>query len=276
MERLLAALRGQLGPTDRIIILDGTHGPPPNSAAAVGGGAVEHVRAAGESAFHLRSLVSAMADREITVLFEEHAIPGPRFVADVRRRFAEDSDLVAFKILGRNDTSTDPWSWANFFMAFSDCLHPAREMPKAMLSTSAALRTAALRSTSPTLGAWETQVMPGFNREPHKVAYSNDVWIDHIDPCNMKVALVGNFRNQRSLAALRVAQGHRRGKLSVRAFKDLAVRRPGQIGQALVGRDEYRHFVANRWKVTLVCWASACGAVVGAWFGPGAAMRKMH
>ncbi len=91
--------------------------------------------------------------------------------------------------------------------------------------------------------------MPGFNREPGTLAYSNDVWIDHVDHCDMKLAVVGNFHNQRSMAALRVANGHRRGKLAVRAFKDLALRRPGQIARALAGRAEYRHFAANRWKV---------------------------
>ena len=118
--------------------------------------------------------------------------------------------------------------------------------------------------------------MPGFNREPGALAYSNDVWIDHVDHCDMKVALAGNFRNQRSMAALRVAHGHRRGKLAVRAFKDLAVRRPRQIAEAVAGRAEERELAANRWKVVLVCWASALGAIVGAWFGAGAAMRKMH
>jgi hypothetical protein len=86
----------------------------------------------------------------------------------------------------------------------------------------------------------------------------------------------GNFYNQRSMAALRVANGHRRGKLAVRAFKDLALRRPRQIAHAVAGRAEHRTLAANRWKVALVCWASAAGAIIGAWFGAGGSMRKMH
>jgi hypothetical protein len=145
-----------------------------------------------------------------------------------------------------------------------------------MLSTSAAVRKAALESAPRSLGAWETQIMPGFNRAPDALAYSNDVWVNHVEHCDMKHALVGNFYNQRSMAALRVASGHRRGKLAVRAFKDLALRRPGQIARALAGRDEYRHFAANRWRLVLICWSSALGAIAGAWFGAGDAMRKMH
>jgi hypothetical protein len=275
--RLLLALRGQLGPADRVVILDGKHPAEQLDASALPGvGVLEHVRDAGESSFHLRIHVSEMAERDIAVVFEEHAIPGPRFMSEVRRLFATDPELVAFKLLGRNDTSRDPWSWANFFIAFADCLHPAEGAPKATLSTSAVVRTAALRSAPRGLGAWETQIIPGFAREPSRLTYSNDVWINHIDHCDMNLAVLGNLRNQRSIAALRVSQGHRRGKLTVRAFKDLALRRPGQIARALVGREEHQHFVANRWKVVCICWASALGAIIGAWFGAGASMRKMH
>lgn len=274
--RLLLALSGQLGPADRLVILDGRQSVPSLDATALPGvGVLQHIRDAGESSFHLRNHVSEMAERDVAVVFEEHAIPGPRFMSEVRRLFA-DPAVVAIKLLGRNDTSTSPWSWANFFIAFADCLHPADGPPKAMLSTSAAVRTTALRSAPRTLGAWETQLMPGINREPGALAYSNDVWIDHVDHCGIKLAVIGNFYNQRSMAALRVAQGHGRAKLTARAFKDLAVRRPGQIARALAGREEYRHFIANRGKVVLICWASAFGAIIGAWFGAGASMRKMR
>jgi hypothetical protein len=274
--RLLTALRGQLGPADRLLILDGRHSAPSLDATALpGAGVLEHIHGAGESGFHLRNHVSVRAERDIAIVFEEHAIPGPRFMSEVRRLLA-DPAVVAVKLLGRNDTSTSSWSWANFFIAFADCLHPADGAPKAMLSTSAAVRTTALRSAPRTLGAWETQIMPSLNREPSALAYSNDVWIDHVDHCDIRLAVIGNFYNQRSMAALRVAQGHRRAKLAVRAFKDLAVRRPGQIAWALAGRDEFRYFVANRGKVVLICWASALGAIIGAWFGAGASMRKMH
>jgi hypothetical protein len=277
MGRLLSALRGQLGAADRLVVLDGTvSGASLDGSALPGVGLFEHRRGAGESAFHLRCHVLDMAQRDIVVVFEEHAVPGPRFMGEVRRLFADDPAVAAVKLLGRNDTSTGPWSWANFFNTFADCLHPSDGTPKAMLSTSAAVRRAALDSAPRSFGAWETQIMPGFNRAPGTLAYSNDVWIDHVDHCDMKLAVVGNFYNQRSMAALRVANGHRRGKLAVRAFKDLAVRRPRQIAHAVAGRAEDRELAANRWRVVLVCWASALGAIVGAWFGAGAAMRKMH
>jgi hypothetical protein len=277
MGRLLAALRGQLGPADRLVVLDGTDdGPPPDAAVLSEVGKFEHVHGAGESAIHMRRLLGEMADRDITVLFEDHAIPGPHFISEVRRLLAADPALVGVKILGRNDTSNDAWGWTNFLMAFAECLHPAKAAPAALLSTSAAVRTAALVSAPRTLGAWETQVMPGFNRDPRRLAYSNDVWVDHLESSSLKLAVTGNFHNQRAIAALRVAHGHRRGKLAVRAFKDLGLRRAGQIARAVAGRDEHRHVVANRGKLALVCWAAALGAIAGAWFGAGASMRKMH
>jgi hypothetical protein len=277
MGRLLEALAGQLGAPDRLVVLDGTeNGPPPDLAPLAKLGKFEHVQGAGESAMHMRAAIGTMTDRDVTIVFEDHAIPSPRFVSEVRRLLAADPEILAIKILGRNETSNDGWGWTNFLLAFADCLHPAIGMPAALLSTSVALRTSALAGAPRTLGAWETQLMPALNRDPRRLAYSNEVWIDHREASNPGLALICNFHNQRAVAAARVAHGHRRGKLAVRAFKDLGLRRPRQIARALAGRDEYRHVRANWWKLVSVCWAAALGAIAGAWLGAGASMRKMH
>jgi hypothetical protein len=277
MGRLLAALRSQLGPTDRLVVLDGTvSGPSFDPAVLPNVGKFEHIRGAGESAIHMRDSLSAMADRDITVLFEDHVVPGPCFILEVRRLFAANPAIVAVKILGRNDTSTDPWGWASFLVTFADCLHPAGGMPATLLATSAAVRTTTLLSAKRRLGTWETQLMPSLNRDHHGLGFSNDVWIDHVETSSMKWAVTEHFHNQRAIAALRVAHGHRRCKLTVRAFKDIALRRPRQVAHALEGRDEYRHFVANRWRLVLICWTATLGAIVGAWFGAGSSMRQMH
>ncbi|MEP7030958.1 MAG: hypothetical protein ABI830_08515 [Pseudolabrys sp.] len=224
----------------------------------------------------MRSRLSEVAGGDITILLEDHAIASPRFVSEVRRLFTADPEIVAVKVLGRNDSSNNPWSWANFLLAFAGCIHPATGVPTTLLSTSTAVRTAALANVPRNLGAWETQTMPAFNREQGRLGFSNDVWIDHVEHCGMYQAITGNFHNQRAIAAVRVAHGHRRGKLTVRAIKDLGLRRPGQIARALAGRDEYPIFAANRGKIVLICCASTLGAFMGAWFGAGDSMRKMH
>ncbi|HEY8268781.1 MAG TPA: hypothetical protein VIG34_08995 [Xanthobacteraceae bacterium] len=277
MGPLMAALRDQLGPSDRLVVLDGTAaGGTLDAETLQKAGRIEHIRDAGESAFHLRCEIGAMADTDIVVLFEEHAIPGPRFIVTVRNLFAANPSLAAIKVLGRNDTSADPWSWANFFLAFAECVHPANAMPTSMLGTSAAARRSALPAGRFRLGDWETVILPYLNRDPSCLAFSNDVYVDHVDPCGPREALVGNFHNQRALAAVRVAQGHRRNKLAVRAFKDLGLRRHRQIARALAGREESCHVAANRGKLIAIGWAAALGAIVGAYFGVGASMRSMH
>lgn len=274
---LMAALRDQLGPSDRLVVLDGTPaGAALDAETLPKAGRIEHIRDASESAFHLRREICALADTDIVVLFEEHAIPGPRFIVAVRNLFASNSSLAAIKLLGRNDTSAEPWSWANFLMSFAECVHPANAMPPSLIGTSAAIRAAALPTGRPALGAWETVILPGLNRDPGRLAYSNDVYIDHVEHCGLKDALVANFYNQRALAAVRVAQGHRRGKLAVRAFKDLGLRRHRQIACALAGREEGRQVAANRGKLIAIGWAAALGAIVGAYFGAGASMQSMH
>ena len=223
----------------------------------------------------MRRRIAAAADRDITLVFEDHTLPAPNLVAEVRRLLA-DPKILAVKLLGRNDSSTDAWGWANFLLAFADCLHPAQAPPRAMLSTSAALRTAALAETPDELGAWETRLLPQLNRMPDRLAWSNEAWIDHRESSSLRLSLARNFHNQRSIAAMRVAGGHRRGKLSVRAVKDLGLRRFGAIARSLEGREEYRHVAANRWRIRLICWAATAGAIAGAWFGPGGSMRRMH
>ncbi len=277
MGPLMAALRDQLGPSDRLVVLDGTTaGAELDAEALPQAGRFEHIRNAGESAFHLRREIGAMVDTDVVVLFEEHVIPGPRFIVTVRNLFAANSSLAAIKVLGRNDTSVDPWAWANFLITYAESVHPANTMPAPLPSTSAAVRAAALPAGRLALGAWETVILPGLNRDPSRLAYSNDVYIDHVEPCGPREALVGNFHNQRALAAVRVAQGHRRGKLAVRAFKDLGLRRHRQIARVLAGREERRHVAANRGKLIAIGWAAALGAIVGAYFGVGASMRSMH
>lgn len=275
--RMLEALRSQLGAGDHLIVLDGASaGEPATRFDIAASMAVDHVRRPGASAFHLRAEMPALADRDIAVLFEDHAIPGPRFIGEVRRLFAAKPELAAIKVLGRNDTSTDGWSWANFLMAFAEGLSPRAAMPPTLLATSAVVRRSVLPNGPLPLGAWETSFLPALNRSAARLAYSNEVHIDHVDFCDMAVALCGNFNNQRALAAFRVAGGHRRGKLAIRALKDLGFRRHRQIAQALAGRAELRHAVDNRGKLMLVGWAAALGAIVGAYFGRGKALEAMH
>jgi hypothetical protein len=202
----MAALHDQLGPSDRLVVLDGSPaGAELDAETLPKAGRIEHIRDTGESAFHLRREICAQADTDVVVLFEEHAIPGPRFIVTVRDLFASNSSLAAIKILGRNDTSAEPWSWANFLMAFAECLHPANAMPPSLLGTSAAIRTAALPAGRQALGAWETVIVPGLNRDPGRLAYSNDVYINHVEHCGPKEA-VGTSYNQR---ARRVCGGER-------------------------------------------------------------------
>ena len=277
MRPLMAALRDQLGPSDRLVILDGTSsGAELDSKTLPKAGRIEIIRNAGESAMHMRCEIGTMVDTDVIVLLEDHAVPGPRFFATVRDLFATNPSLAAIKLLGRNDTSVNRWGWANFLVAFADCMHPSDAMPKSLLSTSAALRASALPAGRFELGAWETVVFPALNRDPDRLAYSNDVYIDHFESCGAKESLLGNFHNQRSIAAVRVAQGHRRGKLAARAFKDLGLRRHRQIARALEDRDERRHVAANRGKLIAIGWAAAFGAIVGAYFGAGKSMQSMH
>ncbi len=186
---LMAALHDQLGPSDRLVVLDGSPaGAELDAETLPKAGRIEHIRDTGESAFHLRREICAQADTDVVVLFEEHAIPGPRFIVTVRDLFASNSSLVAIKLLGRNDTSAEPWSWANFFLAFAECVHPANAMPTSCSARPPSYATPRSPPAGFGLGDWETVIVPGLNRDPSRLAFSNDVYIDHVDPCGPKAS----------------------------------------------------------------------------------------
>jgi hypothetical protein len=274
---LLAALREQLLPSDRVTVLDGGASKGWLDVSGFAAGVqVEHVHRPGASSFRLRAEIGSMSDRDITVVLEEHGPPSPRFVREARRLFGESPNLAAIKVLGRNQSSTRGWGWPNFLMGFAECVPPVGSMPPSMLATSAVLRTAVLPKTIGAPGSWETEIIPNLNRQPERLSYSNDIWIDHVEHCGPWESLRGNFNNQRAVSAARVAAGHRRGKLATRAIKDLGFRRRRQIARALASRPEYRHYQENRGKLFLIGWAAVLGALIGAYFGPGRAPELMH
>jgi hypothetical protein len=275
--RLFAALRPQLLGGDRLTVLDGSASRSPLDVS----GFADHVHVdlahrPGASAFHLRAEVGSLSDRDITVILEDHGPPGPLFIREARRLLGANPDLAAIKVLGRNQSSTSGWGWPNFLMTFAEAMPPLTTMPPEMLATSAVLRTAVLPKTGAKPGSFETDLIPNLNRQPERLSYSNDVWIDHVEHCGAWESLVANFLNQRAVAATRVAAGHRRGKLAVRAIKDLGFRRRRAIARALVNRPEYRHFQENRGKLFLIGWAAVLGALAGAYLGRGRSLELMH
>src|SRR5262245_16911471 len=216
MAPLVAALREQLVAGDRFTVLDGGASKGSLDISGFAAGVqVEHVHRPGVSAFHFRAEIGALSDRDITVLLEEHVEPGPRFVPEARRLLGENPNLVAIKVLGRNQSSTLGWGWPNFLMTFAECVPPVHSMPPSMLATSAIVRTAVLPKTIGAPGNWETELIPNLNRQSERLSYCNDVWVDHVEHCGAWDSLIGNFINQRAVSAARVAAGHRRGKLAV-------------------------------------------------------------
>jgi hypothetical protein len=274
---VLATLREQLLPGDHLTVLDG--GACKGSLDVSGLASdveVKHVHRPGTSAFHLRAEIGSMSKRDITVVLEEHAPPSPRFMSEVRRLFGENANVTAIKVLGCNLSSTGGWGWPNFLMAFAECVSPVSAMPPSMLATSAVLRTSVLPKTIGAPGSWETEFIPSLNRQPERLSYSNDVWVNHIEHCGPWASLRGHFNNQRAISAARVASGHRRGKLATRAIKDLGFRRYREIARALANRTEYHHYQENRGKLVMIGWAAVLGALAGAYLGPGRARELMH
>jgi len=273
---MLSALREQLLPGDRLTVLDGGTRKDPLDISGLASIEVEHLHRSGMSAFHLRAEIGSMSDRDITVVFEEHAPPGPRFMDEVRRLFGENANLAAIKVLGRNLSSTGGWGWPNFLMAFAECMAPVGSLPPSMLATSAVVRTSILPKAIGAPGSWETEFIPNLNRQSERLSYSNDVWVNHIEHCGPWESLRGHFNNQRAVSAARVAKGHRRGKLAARAIKDLGFRRHREIARALADRPESHHCRENRGKLFLIGWAAFFGALAGAYLGPGRARELMH
>jgi hypothetical protein len=225
----------------------------------------------GESVFHLRSRIPALADDcEWIVILEDHNIIDASWPGLVQAALDRcEPDVSALIGSATNTRSTDNWSWANFLCVLGFHWAPEIRTPLEPLGFNVALRRSLLGRDVLALGQYEYEIVPQvmqaarpdpsfpvdhmqFRRFP-EVAYYH--W------CNGKVTGAG----MREFAA--EGMGHvydhahnttfRRQRLLRQVLKRHPLRAQLPRGTAL--------------RTQLLAVAHSLGAIYGGWFGPGKA-----
>ena len=171
------------------------------------------IEIAGASIYRMRALLPKICQREWVVLLEDHTMVEQSAIDDIRRLIRERPDIDLIPVLGKNLTSTGRWGWANFLFTFGPVWAPLDHPPPFSIVTSAVIRRSCLGAGEPLKdGEWELAIIPGIYRNG-KFASSNLIFVDHIKPLRFLAALVLNFYNARSGAAIQLDLGHGRRRV---------------------------------------------------------------
>jgi hypothetical protein len=222
------------------------------------------------SVFALRARLPALAEGDWIVLLEEHSWITAAAIGAIRALIGArpDADLIA--VLAKNLTSTSPWGWANFLHTFALVWAPLEGTPPFSLAPVAVVRRAALGTEALPEGGWELDVIPRLFAGG-RVAFSNDIYIDHVRALGASECLALNFHNARACSGLRRKLGHPIRAVLHEAWHVVA-QRPRQLRRALAPRaHELPHGMARRMQAVGV--AHMLGCLAGTLLGPG---RSAH
>ncbi len=225
------------------------------------------------SVFALRAHIPAIAKNEWVMALEDHSMMTPGTIDAIRGLIRDRTDIDLIVFLGKNLTSVSPWGWANFLHTFAFAWAPVDTPPSFAPVTAVMVRRSALMTEIPMReGEWELCVIPRIFASG-RIAYSNDIYIDHIKPVSWPSGLALAFHNARAGAGL-----SRHFKRSIKEIFDegwyASARRPSQIALALTGRG---HELPSGvlWRMYLVGLAHLIGNAVGGLLGPGQSPHKI-
>jgi hypothetical protein len=262
--RNLAAIRSRLRDCDEVIVLTSVvpskQDVPPDRWFAI-------ITIDDATAFVLRAQIPAVCRNEWVVLLEDHAFIEPRTIDSIREAIAANPGIDLIPFLGKNLTSNSPWGYANFLFTFALVWAPIDRPPPFSVVPSAIVRRARLGGSTPLAeGVWELRLIPEIFSEG-KIAYANDIFVDHFRPVEFISAIILSFRNARNGAALQRQLGDPFRKIIYEGWF-CAGPRPRRLARALASR---RHEVpaGSFRRIRVLGYAHLIGNVVGSFFGAG-------
>ncbi|MCZ7658966.1 MAG: alpha/beta fold hydrolase [Xanthobacteraceae bacterium] len=220
------------------------------------------------SVFALRASAPKHARNDWIVLLEEHSLVTAATLEAARSIIRERRDVDLIMFLGRNLTSTGPWEWANFLHTFALVWAPIEGPPAFSPAPAAIVRRSVIGELRE--GGWEFELIPRLFASG-RVAFGNEIYIDHVRPLAGAECLVLNFHNARACAGLSRRLGRPTRAILYEGWHVFA-ERPQQLTRALAPR--LRELPAGTpWRLRAVGFAHLLGCLAGALFGPG---RSTH
>jgi hypothetical protein len=156
------------------------------------------------SIFSLRAQIPTVSQNDWLIVLEEHSLVTKATLEAIRSTIENQPNIDLIVFLGKNLTSVSPWGWANFLHTFALIWAPIDEPPAFSPVSSAVVRRAALRTDAALKeGEWEhLTVARTFASD--RVAYSNEIYIDHVRHFTAISCIFSNFHMERGRKAIRI------------------------------------------------------------------------
>jgi hypothetical protein len=230
----------------------------------------------GESVWHLRRHIAPLLQGATwMVLLEDHNVPLPGWLPRLMAALGHiNTDIQAVFGTTDNLTSTGPWDWANFLAVQVFHWAPGTANAVHVLPFNAAFRVSQLPPAPWKLGTFETVAVPSVATRSR---LSADFPVDHIQYRCFPSVLGYHFANGRATGAQ--LREHRRRPFVV-LLAHLAyvlIKRPA-LSALTIWRHPRSHALpaGTWWRLPVLLWAHACGAVVGWIAGAGQAMWQLE
>jgi hypothetical protein len=225
------------------------------------------------SIYSLRAVIPTISQNDWLVVLEEHSLVTIATLDAIRSTIQNQSDIDLIVFLGKNLTSVSPWGWANFLHTFALIWAPIDEPPPFSPVTSVIVRRAALQTDCAFReGEWELRTIPQIFARG-RIAYSNDICVDHIRRLTIISCFLINYHNARAGAGIGRGLGRSVRRLLVEGWCTF-YRRPSQLARARAARwSELPPGTLGR--IYMVGLIHLIGTVVGTFFGPGQSVHKI-
>jgi hypothetical protein len=267
----LALLHSARRPGSEIVLLAGADCSA--DAQALAGLEVRCAAFPGASIFDLRTHIPAICRTDWVCVVEDHATLGRGAVDALYGLIERRPEIDAIVVLAKNLTSASRWAWANFLYTFSCAWAPMAEMPRKLFATNVAVRRARL-GTGARLGEgdWELRLIPAIYAQGN-VAYSNEIFVDHIKHVGLRGAMAINFHNARACAAL-FGRSRKSMRGALREGLDAVLNQQRDV-RAEIAHRKRELPTSMTWRLHVIGLAHFLGAVLGARFGAGDSVGRL-
>jgi len=223
----------------------------------------------GESVFHLRSRIPALAGEcEWVVILEDHNLIDDSWVANIRSALDRCGPDVSMLVgAATNERSTDAWSWANFISVLGFHWAPVIQKPLEPLGFNVAIRRSLLGRERLAVSQYESEIVP----KAMKTARADAEFpVDHMQFRRFPEVLYYHWCNGRATGAgmrdftakgLQHVRDHARNTSFIHQKRLRAVLRKHPL------RDRLPR--GTRVRMQVLALAHSLGALYGGRFGPG-------
>ena len=227
----------------------------------------------GESVFQLRArLPTILREAAWVAILEDHTVPMPGWLDGVVHALEKAKlDTVAFTGTAANETSTSPWSWANFLFNFWSHWHPSAAAELTGTVATTIFRRDLVGSRPLKIYQFEEFILG--QRGP----VINDFPVNHIQVTTWWEATSHVFDNGRVAGS-----AIRRNSLSPSRTLGSGVRwvlggRSKEIAMVLRDHPRFPELPPGTLaRIRWIAWCHSAGAIFGALFGGGRAHKRLE